>query len=60
MAKRSRVQKRKPRYSGPASDCISIFPDGTIQSFSARPKGPKRTSVVTLPNGELIVRITDL
>lgn len=60
MAKRSRVAYRQPRMSGPASDCLVIKDGEVVGTFTPTPRPPKRTSVVTLPNGELIVRISDL
>jgi len=62
MAKGHHTAKRPPRVSGPASDCVSynVNDPSTITSFTPKPKKLKRTSVVQLPNGELIVRVSDL
>ena len=59
MAKRGH-NKRQPRVSGPASECLVIKDGVLVGAFIPKPKPLKKHSVVTLPSGELIVRISDL
>lgn len=62
MAKRKRgSNKRQPRMSGPASDCLVIrmSDNEVIGSFVPKPRPLKRTSVIEV-DGELIIRVTDL
>jgi hypothetical protein len=60
MAKRKRgSNKRQPRMSGPASDCLVIRDGEVVGSFTPRPRPLKRTSVIEI-DGELIIRVTDL
>lgn len=60
-ARKQGNNKRAPRMNGPAGACIvkSLATGEVLGTFSpARPL--KRRKVVTLPNGELILRISDL
>jgi hypothetical protein len=64
MANRRRVQRREPRYSAPASDClVKRLIDGketVIGSFTPKPREERRRKVVMLPSGKAILRLTDL
>lgn len=62
MSKRKRgSNKRTPRMSGPASDCLVIRDGEVVGSFTPKPRLPKRLSIVEAIDGSgLIVQISDL